>query len=389
MRRRLAAVVVVLCGAAGACAAEPFRYPEGTHGKGELKYRNGVPVLVAVGTPEEMGEQIGALGVKPLAPKMGMVKKYVETFGPAWPILVKVCEGLVRQFPEEYRTELDAMARAGGVERELLVVANTIGDVQHLGRCSALIVEPSRSATGQAIFGRNADYPPVGDLGQASLVIVRRPAGKRAFVSVAFPGVLLCGSEMNDAGLALGGNDVRQTRDGSPKLNPKGTSMVAAGRRILETCGSLQEAEKALRELKATTTGNAVLCDSKAGAVFEVTPKTVQVRRAEEGLCICTNHFCTPELAVPVECWRYQKLQAYRARPKLTIEDVARALHEVNQGPATIHSMIFEPAALRMHLAMGTGPVTKGPRVTLDLAPLFKEKVQPTGAGGTGNKDGQ
>ena len=30
-------------------AAEPFRFPEGKHGKGELKYVNGVPVLVRFG----------------------------------------------------------------------------------------------------------------------------------------------------------------------------------------------------------------------------------------------------------------------------------------------------------------------------------------------------
>jgi hypothetical protein len=388
MMRQLAVVVVVLSAAAGACAAEPFRYPEGTHGKGELKYRQGVPVLVAAGTPAEIGEQIGVLAVKPLAPQMVLVKKYVENFGPAWPVLVKICEGLFQQFPAEYRAELEAMARAGGVERELLIVANTIGDIQHLGRCSALIVEPSRSTTGQAIFGRNADYHPIANLGQMSLLIVRRPAGKRAFASVAFPGVLLCGSEMNDAGLALGANDVRETKDGSPKLNPRGTSMVAAGRRVLETCGSLQEAEKILLGLKATTTGNAILCDARGGAVFEVTPKTVQVRRPEDGLCICTNHFCSRELAVPVDCWRYEKLQAYRARGKLGVEDVARALDQVNQGPATIHSMIFEPAALRLHLAIGPGPVTKGPRVTLELAPLFKGEIHRR-EGSTGKKDQQ
>jgi hypothetical protein len=373
MLRRWITLVLFMYMAADARTGEPFRYPEGRHGKGELKYRNGVAVLVAAGTPDEIGEQIGRLAVKPLAPHIGLVKKYVDNFGLAWPVLVRVCDGLFRQFPEEYRREVEAMARAGGIERDLLVVANTIGDVQHLGGCSALVVEPSRSATGALLFGRNSDLRPVGDLSQFGLVIVRRPAGKRAFASVTYPGVLLCGSEMNDAGLALGGNDVRATKDGSPRLNPKGTPLAVAGRRLMEDCSSLAEAEKYLKGLTATTTGNLILCDAREGAVFEATPRNIRVRRANEGVCTCTNHFLNVELAVPIECWRFERLEAYRSRPKLGIEEVAKALDEVNQGAWTIQSMIFEPAALRLHVALGPGPVTKQKRHVIELKSLFQE----------------
>ena len=124
---------------------------------------------------------------------------------------------------------------------------------------------------------------------------------------------------------------------------------------------------------KATTTGCAILADRQSGAVYEATPKTVVMRPAQDGLCTCTNHFCSPELAVPgVLCWRYDKLQAYRQRPKLAVADVARALDEVNQGKATLHSLIFEPAVLRVHIAMGPGPATKRPRKTLECDALFQ-----------------
>src|SRR5438552_8602483 len=49
-----------------AAAEKPFRYPEGKHGRGELKYVNGVPVLTVAGTPEEIGEQIGVLTIRPV-----------------------------------------------------------------------------------------------------------------------------------------------------------------------------------------------------------------------------------------------------------------------------------------------------------------------------------
>ncbi len=376
MRWRQLLLTTLVLLAPAARADEPFRFPEGTHGKGELKYRSGLPVLSAVGTPEEIGEQIGVLALKPIAPKVkALVKDTLQSrVGPlAWRVLVTACHGLFQKFPPEYRQEIEAMARAGGLEPEMLIVANTIGDVQHLGGCSALVVEPARSATGGLLLGRNHDTAPLAGLVEASLVIVRRPTGKHAFVSIAFPGLLLCGSEMNDAGLVLAGNDVRQSKDDSPRLEPRGTPMAVMGRRLLEECGSLADATPLLRAYKATASGCAIVADRTHSAVFEVTPKNVIVRPAEDGICTCTNHFCAPELAVPgLHCWRYDKLQAYRKRPKLGVADVAEALHEVNQDASTLHSMIFEPAALRVHLAIGAGPATKRPRTTLECAALLK-----------------
>ena len=94
--------LLVLCPAAR--GQEPFRFPEGKHGKGELKYRNDLPVLIVQGTPEEMGEQIGVLAVKPAAAKMkalvkDAVQKRVGRVG--WPLLVKTCTALFEKFPEE------------------------------------------------------------------------------------------------------------------------------------------------------------------------------------------------------------------------------------------------------------------------------------------------
>src|SRR5262245_36733072 len=43
--RLLFACILTAVLATSATAAEPFKYPEGKHGKGELKYVEGVPVL--------------------------------------------------------------------------------------------------------------------------------------------------------------------------------------------------------------------------------------------------------------------------------------------------------------------------------------------------------
>jgi hypothetical protein len=46
-------------------------------------------------------------------------------------------------------------------------------------------------------------------------------------------------------------------------------------------------------------------------------------------------------------------------------------LDAVHQGKDTLQSMIFEPAALRLHLALGDCPTTVQPYHVLELRELF------------------
>src|SRR5262245_7638328 len=160
-------------------------YPEGKFGKGELRYVEGLPLLIVEGTPDEIGEQVGKLAVR----HTGQLEKYLKEFLKAnraeklWPILVKACDALVARMPESHRRELDAMARGAGVDRDVAVVANTMMEVLKLAGCSTLVVEPSRSATGGLLFGRNFDFPALDMLNDLNVITVYRPRGKRAFVA--------------------------------------------------------------------------------------------------------------------------------------------------------------------------------------------------------------
>ncbi len=357
-------------------AAEPFRFPEGKHGQGELKYINGLPVLVVAGKPEEIGAQMGTLALKPAAGAVRVFKDYLKKEGleVLWPVLVKVSRQQFAKFPAEYQREVEAIAKASGVERDLLIVANTIEDLRKLAGCSGLVVEPGRSASGATLFGRNWDFMPLENLHAYSLVTVYRPAGKRAFVTVGFPGVITSASAMNADGFAFGGNEVRATADGSDPLDLKGVPASVVGRRLLEECGTLADAEKWLRANRPASMVILVACDKTGGAVFESTTKNLHVRRATEGLCIGTNHFVSKELAVQKVCRRYQALSEAAKVPKLSVADVSRRLHAAHQGAWTLQSMVFEPTAGRLHLAFSNGKdsATTRPLQTLDLKPLFK-----------------
>src|SRR5262245_54025562 len=93
VRSRWAVVGCLLCLAAGslsAPAAEPFRYPEGKHKGGELKYINDLPVLTVDGTPEELAEQAATLTAAATKPLLELPKEIIRHhhLGLAWPLFV-------------------------------------------------------------------------------------------------------------------------------------------------------------------------------------------------------------------------------------------------------------------------------------------------------------
>ncbi len=244
----LAAVVVQ--------AEQPFRYREAKSGKGRLEYVNGLPVLTVQGTPEEMGQQAAALTADGAKALIAYPQDLLTSFGleRQWARLGQVGQSLLPQFPPHHLRELEAFARASGVERGLLVRANTLVDAYRGAfGCSSLIVQPDRSATKAPLFGRNLDFYSLGRLQHYSLVTIYLSPGKRAFASVGFPGMLGCFSGMNDAGLSLAVHEVFFTRDGSPMFNPQGMPYTFCFRRILEECVTVGEAERLLRSLPRTT----------------------------------------------------------------------------------------------------------------------------------------
>lgn len=358
---------------ASSAGAEDFRYPEGKHGSGELRYINGLPVLCVQGTPEETGQQAAALTAKSAGPLLDYPREYLRRQGreAIWPLLVNGGRSMLPNFPDDYRRELEAAALQSGIDRDLLIVGNTMFDLKKIGGCSTLIVEPARSTTGGPLFGRNLDFPTLGVLEKYNLVSVCRPNGKHAFAAIGFPGMLGCLSGINDQGLAVATLEVYSSADGGAAFNPTGTPYAMCYRRILEECATIEEAEKLLRSMNRTTSMNLAVCDRHHGGVLEMSTKSVVLRPPEEGLCPCTNHFRTTELATGTACPRYDALQQAKGLAKLGLKQVSDRLHAANQGEATFQTMIFEPAALKLHLAIGSCPSSALPLKELDLKPLF------------------
>lgn len=362
-------------------AAPTFRYPEASHASALLRYRNDVPLLTVGGSPDEIGEAIGSLAVRPSPRMSGYPDDLLCHFRARWmrPYLLWAGEKLVRNLDAEHRAELEAIARAAPLDRTRLVLGNTLFDVKKFLACSALLVEPGRSATGATLFGRNLDYPSQGYAHEYSLVTVYRPQGKKAFASIGLPGLVGVLSGMNEDGLSLGVLEVFQSQWFMRRLNLGGTPYAACFRRLLETCSTIEQAKDRLERMRRTTIFNLAIADVNRVAVLEVTPRRVRERGPNDGAAICTNHFCL-EANRPLFSFNVYKTFARERQLRRTertqrtfdVADVHAGLHAANQADHTLQTMVFEPAARRLHLGIGSLPATAGPLRTLELAELLR-----------------
>ncbi len=378
------AVVLGLAWTCWAGAGEPFRYPESQHGQGELRWINDLPILIVTGENEAIGQQIGALALRHAQRLPHYPKDLLRAFKMdwSWPTLLGMGKRMLPQIPEAYRKEMQALAEASGVDHDLLIAGNTFFDIKKMFACSAILVEPDRSQTGQVLFGRNLDFPSMGYLHHYSLVTVYRPGGKLAHVSVGFPGMVGCLTGMNEKGLCLAINEVYSGGDRSPTFDAKGIPYAICLRQMLEECSSVSEAIAFLSKQPRTTCYNLSIADREQVGVLEVTTKHVVFRPAQAGICTATNHFLSRELALPQQnniydtLERLSKLDGFRSHGKLGLKDVAQALHEANLAHHTLQTIVFEPSRLTMHVAFGQTPSSAMPLKAIDCKPLFQPQPQ-------------
>ena len=349
-------------------------YSAGRSGKAELRFIDTIPVAIFEGTPQELGEQHSALLGKTSKELLKFQKRLFANFDAEffYPFAVSAGKTLLLNAPLDYQREIAAATAGAGLEGDAVAVTNTLLELRRVG-CSSLIVESERSATGELLFGRNFDFPPFGILDRYGLVKVIRPTGKHAYAEVGFPGLMGVVSGMNSAGLCVATLDVYDTADGSLHFDPKGVPMMLTFRQILEECATVAEAEALLKRTPATTQANLAVADRKLGVVFEITPKQVARRVAERGLVPCTNHFRTQGLTTGETCWRYDRLQQAQQESKLGVTEIQRHLHDANQGEFTLHTMIFEPRELVIHLALGHPPSSGQNLHRLELRELLEE----------------
>jgi hypothetical protein len=357
-------------------AERPHTFTERKIDGAELRYVGDIPIATLSGAPEQMGRQHAELVKEAIPGALELPKRFAADLGLGilWPLMTGAGRTLMLNTPKEHQRELAAFAAAGGYDEGAIAVANTLLELRRMG-CSSLVVEPNRSSTGGPLFGRNFDFPTLGELDKYSLVTIYHAPGRRPFASIGFPAFFGVFSGMNDAGLAVATLDVEESADGSLKFNAKGTPLAFVFRRILEECATVDEAEKLLKSEKPTTWMNLAVCDREGGAVFEITPDHIARRNSEQGMLRCTNHVRTAGLSTGESCERYDKLLGNFQQDKLDVEDVHVRLDNARQDRLTFQTMVFEPRELVLHLALSEPPSSDKPLKRIELRPYLAPAV--------------
>ncbi len=341
--------------------------------KGELRYVEGVPLMILRGSPEDRGRQEAVFSLNDAKTMLDAPRKLLELMGypGGWNGFLEKSRPYLERMPRDHRREIDGMVAAadGRATFEDIAVANVIPDLYRSFACSSLVVLPEKSDDGKMRFGRNLDFFSVGVLDRLSIVKVYVPDdGRLRFASIGFPGLVGCLSGMNEAGLALAVHEVHLASDGSPFVAREAMPYTMMLREVLENCRSVDEAVEWMRAAQRSTRLNIVLADAQKAVVVEFTPTHLAVRGPEDGILACTNHFRTPELRSIMWCSRYPRLRKAADAVPVSRDKVMDKLNEVNMRFLTVQSMIFEPQDLQLYLAMGSPPVTRGPYRPVDLS---------------------
>jgi len=292
------------------------------------------------------------------------------------------------------------MVKASKVDRQLLLAANGIFDMENISPsallfgCSSLLIPPQQSSTGGLLFGRNLDFSHFGYLHKYSLLTVYRSTdkSKRAFVSAGFPGLVGCFTGMNDAGLTLASHSVQDPVT-KKTFSEDGVPFAMAYRCVLEECETVEQAIKLLEGMKRASVTNLAVADTKEAVVIEVSPTALAVRRLGDKPGVCTNHFCTKDegFVNPKQTdsfltqTRFKTLtDSVAGGDKLGVSDVKKRLHEVKlvddrtlgvKVELTLQTFVFEPGERKVHLRFGNGkePSTAGELTTIDLKELWRK----------------
>jgi hypothetical protein len=348
----------------------------GTHGKGRLEVLpSGLAVLHVAGTPEEMGEQHGTLLKDAVR---ALVKDYLpKVLRGARETALGRARLLEKQIPERHVLEMKALAKAADVTYDDILLGSVVVELFGLNMCSGVAASGKATADGRTIVGRNLEWPDHGMLGQYGLVIAARPEGRRPFLSAGFPAFAGVVTGMNGDGVFTGELVVMNGPPTDVEAALKGIPYPILQRRILEECGSLDEAKALVKSSPRTVAQNLLLADAAGGTVLECGASRCAERAQKSGIVAVTNYYDEETTAQPADP-RYSGLCesfASMAEGKVTADSMEAAIRSASdKGMAAYMNLqcgVFCPGTLEVRVSLSRPPAAKRPMTTLDGAKLL------------------
>lgn len=261
-----------------------------THGAGRLEKLDDTLVLFLKGTPEQMGTQHGALlrtKVRDVVDRLlygvgvgSSLAKGEWFFG-----VIERCQQRLNKFVDpRYLREMDALAKAAGLDAEEVRLANFFPELFH---CSGFALHGSATQDGHLYHGRILDYMVGVGLEPNAVVIVSQPDDAHAWVNVSYAGFTGSVTAMNDAKISIG------EMGGRGEGNWDGKPMAQLVREVMEKADTLDEAVEIMRNSPRTCAYYYVIADGK-------TKQSVGIKATPEVFEVVHPGEAHPQLPTPV-----------------------------------------------------------------------------------------
>jgi predicted choloylglycine hydrolase len=329
--------------------AKAVLYKKAECGKAKLSVINGIPVLHVYGNGSETGKQYGTILKKLL---VGLSDYISDSFqSKAEEVIARLmARGFEKYIPKEYVDEMKAIAEATGIDYITILMANAMGEIG----CSTFSAWGNRTKDGKLLFGRNLDqsaFPRISD--KIGCVIVFHPVGKYDFAKVGVAGLMGAYTAINEKGLSIGNTHVNNAKEVKAL---KGIPPGYLDRHLLENCATVAEAKKELETSKHTPlrASTLMICDAANNSIVaELGPGGIAFRESKVGVLYSTNHMITGEMMKEdVSCPRFNLFEkAGKKDEKFDVAGIKKILLDVFQKGYTLHSVVFEPADIKMHIA--------------------------------------
>ena len=263
---------------------------------GSLEIRDGFYVLHLWGSPQEMGRAHGTLLKNQISE---LIQKYLyegvlNDFGIPWPFLVLEAKKFEAALPQDFKTELHAIAEGAGISYDEILVGQLIVDLAAYGSTS-FVAKGGATAAEAVIQGSNIEWTDYNNSLRDNLVIIYyEPDEGNKFVSLSYAG---------GAGVLIGMNE-KQIASSITVIdagyNPPGLAAAANLRRMLQYGDNLDQAAASLIADDRTRGYTVPLsCGSPEGIlVMELSPYHYYTREAESTFeaLVSANHFISSEM---------------------------------------------------------------------------------------------
>lgn len=247
-----------------------------THGEGRLEEHDQTRVLFLKGSPEHMGEQMGTL----LKPQVhDVVQRVLYGVGVGSSLAkgewffgtIESCQARIAKFIDpRYLREMDALARAAGLDAEEVRLMNFFPELFH---CSGFALHGAATQDGHLYHGRILDYMIGVGLEPNAVVTVLQPDQGHAWVNIGYAGFTGSVTAMNEAKISIGemGGRGEGDWDGKP--------MAQLIREVMEKASTLDEAVEIMRSSPRTCAYYYVIADgnTKRSVGIKATPGLFEV----------------------------------------------------------------------------------------------------------------